>query len=593
MDSLSFLVTGDYSFEDTKCCVADIITFEGVPTLSAISDADLLDPQFVPLLTFQDLAKTGKEPDWVKPRPRFRGVYQSTGIPLPPDDPFDHIVAANEDPRNEVGIGGVAIDATYEFPDMPLIGGSVVNLIGSWRTYSNDSRFDGDFSYYEVARWGTEVDLDQYSLELRFTSPGGELVDYQTGLYFYHQDMHTVDQLDFLWDSIHLFFASQFTPTRNIGDNTHKTWSYAGFGQVTVNPIEQVSLTGGVRVTHEKKTRVGSQTCDRWQPVDGRWRWLQENRDIFDTPPVCGPKVVVGPGENERSVTNVSGMANLRYFPTEDIMLYGSFATGFKSGGFNQLRVSQGGLTGGGPTSPEFEDEESMNFELGFKTTWFERMLTLNATAFYTEYDQFQAQLFDGTGISVVNAGALESYGVEADLVLVPAPGLVLGSSLGFNIAEYTDFDLGVQTAQQRWDATDGALVVGCAPPAPVELCAQDLAGRPLDNAPKWSVSSFVQYEYLLPWLPLELFLRGEYNFMSSRFLDADLDPNLKQGSTHLVNLRGGFRAENDAWEVTGWVRNLTDEEWNVVGFDVPTINGFAGVNGPPRQYGLTVRLHF
>jgi iron complex outermembrane receptor protein len=150
-----------------------------------------------------------------------------------------------------------------------------------------------------------------------------------------------------------------------------------------------------------------------------------------------------------------------------------------------------------------------------------------------------------------------------------------------------------VQTAQQRWDATDGALVVGCAPPAPVELCAQDLAGRPLDNAPKWSVSSFVQYEYLLPWLPLELFLRGEHNFMSSRFLDADLDPNLKQGSTHLVNLRGGFRAENDAWEVTGWVRNLTDEEWNVVGFDVPTINGFAGVNGPPRQYGLTVRLHF
>ena len=28
-DSLSFLVTGDYSYEDTKCCVADIITFEG------------------------------------------------------------------------------------------------------------------------------------------------------------------------------------------------------------------------------------------------------------------------------------------------------------------------------------------------------------------------------------------------------------------------------------------------------------------------------------------------------------------------------------------------------------------------------------
>jgi iron complex outermembrane receptor protein len=67
----------------------------------------------------------------------------------------------------------------------------------------------------------------------------------------------------------------------------------------------------------------------------------------------------------------------------------------------------------------------------------------------------------------------------------------------------------------------------------------------------------------------------------------------VKQNPTHIVNLRGGFRAEDKLWEVTGWVRNLTDEGYNVVAFDVPTINGFAGINGPPRQYGLTVRMSF
>jgi iron complex outermembrane receptor protein len=593
-DGLSFLVSGDYSFEDTKCCVADILTFEGVPTLSAVRD-DNQDP--FPLLTFQNLAKTGLNPDWVKPN-RFPRVYQSTGIPLPPDDPFDRLVAANEDPQNEVGIGGVAVEASYDFPDMPLIGGSSLDLIGSWRRYTNDSQFDGDFSYYEVARWSTAVDLDQYSVELRLTSPGGELVDYQTGLYFYHQDMHTVDQLRFYWDAINLFFAPNFTPTKNMGDNTHKTYSYAGFGQLTLNPIDQVSVTGGVRITHEKKTRVGSQICDRWQDVGGGvWEWRREESPVFDTPPICGPGTFIGPGENERSVTNVSGMVNLRYFPMEDVMLYASFATGFKSGGFNQLRVSQGGLDPDqDPTPTEFDDEESMNFELGFKTAWFDRMLTLNATAFYTEYEQFQAQLFDGTSVSVRNAGSLESYGVEADLVFVPepfVPGLVLGSSLGFNIAEYTDFELGEQTAQQRWDATDGWLITGCAPPAPIERCVQDLEGKSLDNAPRWSVSTFAMYEFLLPWLPVEVFWRAEYNFTSSRYLAPDLDPHLKQGATHLVNLRSGFRAEDESWELTGWVRNLTDEKWNVVGFDVPTINGFAAVNGPPRQYGLTVRFNF
>jgi len=569
MDSLSFLVTGDYSKEDTACCVADIITFEGFPTLSSF-------------LTFQNLAAYGVEV--VPPRPPgFAGIrFQGSGIPLPGGDGFDHVVAANEDPENEVEIGGVALDATYELPEMPVIGGSVVNLIGSWRTYSSDSLFDGDFSYYEVAQWDTDVDLNQYSLELRFTSPGGDLVDYQTGFYFYHQDMDTVDELSFRWDAVHLFQAVPVS--RNVGDNTHKTWSYAGFGQVTLNPLDQVSLTGGVRVTHEKKTRVGSQTCTRWldEDHDGEWEWVPNPVGGLDVPPICGPPAFVTPGENERKVTNVSGMANLRYFPMEDVMLYASFATGFKSGGFNQLRVLL-------DTPTEFDDEESMNFEVGFKTSWFDRMVTLNATGFYTDYDKFQAQLFDGTSVSVRNAGSLESYGAEGDIVIVPVPGLVLSSAVGFNIAKYKDFTNGEQTAAQRWEVT-GGFPTAC---TEVGVCVQDLSGKRLDSAPRWNISNFAQYEFLLPWLPVELFLRAEYTYTSMRFLAQDLDPNLKQDSTHVVNLRGGFRAEDKLWEVTGWVRNLTDEEYNVVGFDVPTINGFAGINAPPRQYGLTVRMNF
>jgi iron complex outermembrane receptor protein len=597
-DSLSFLVTGDYSFVDTKCCVADILSFEGFPTLSTrelpVGPAVLDGPTAIQgVLTFQNLANYWvTRPFETRPSGTFQGrPFQGTGIPLPHDDPFDNVVMADVDPTNEVAIGGVALDGTYEFPEMPVLGDSVLNLIASWRTYTNHSLFDGDFSYYEVAQWGTDVDLDQYSVELRLTSPGGELVDYQTGFYFYHQEMHTVDQLEFFWDAINLFplFDGASGPTRNVGDNTHKTWSYAGFGQVTLNPLDQLSLTGGLRVTHEKKTRVGEQTCHAFRLSDGEWQWVLEERPLFDTPPICGLSASIAPGENERSVTNVSGMANLRYFPTEDVMLYASFATGFKSGGFNQLRVTVG-------TPTEFNDEESMNFEGGFKTSWFDRMLTLNVTGFYTEYDEFQAQLFDGISINVRNAGSLESYGAEGDLMLVPAewaPGLVLGSSVGFNIAEYTDFDNGEQTAAQRWDATGGFVLAGCGPPAPVENCVQDLAGKRLDSAPRWSISSFVQYEFLLPWLPLELFARAEYAYTSMQFLAQDLDPGLKQPATHIVNLRAGFRAEDRAWEVTGWVRNLTDEEYNVVGFDVPTINGFAGINGPPRQYGMTVRLNF
>jgi iron complex outermembrane receptor protein len=104
----------------------------------------------------------------------------------------------------------------------------------------------------------------------------------------------------------------------------------------------------------------------------------------------------------------------------------------------------------------------------------------------------------------------------------------------------------------------------------------------------------------MLPWWPLEttlgpgeVFLRAEYAYTSKQYLEPDLDPNLLQPGTHIVNLRGGVRSANGRWELTGWVRNLTDEEYNVDGFDVPTLNGFAVINGPPRQWGFTIRVNF
>jgi iron complex outermembrane receptor protein len=599
-DSLSFLVSGDYSKEDTICCVADILSYEGAPTL------------------WHRLTFTGM-PRPADPALKFPSLESITGVP-PTEGAFDNVVTANQEPYNLVEIGGVSLDGSYELPDMPVLGGSVVNLIGSWRTYISDSQFDGDFSYYDAVLAWTEVDLDQYSAELRFTSPGAQLVDYQVGGYFYHQDMDTLDRNGFEWDFLELWPLAD-EPVMNIGDNNHKTWSYAAFGQATLNPIERLSLTGGVRYTYEKKTREGTQVST-FPPCDPAQGWDPDgpNLTCLDVPPIMGPPV----GKDEkRSVSNVSWMTNLRYFPTEEIMLYASVATGFKSGGFNQLRTSAAAPS-------EFADEESTNYEFGFKTSWFERMLTFNSTGFYTEYKNFQAQVFDGSSINVINAGELLSYGVEADLVVVPLPGLVIGSSLGFNIAEYDSFDLGPQTARQKWEVTkdpylprdptdpDPPLIPNPAYPdvlgsppkcgAPydtwpsgqrkypwldLEACVQDLGGERLNNAPRWSVSSFAQYEYPLPWYPIELFGRAEYAYTSMVYLDVDLDPAMKQAATHIVNLRAGFRGELrwGEWEVTGWVRNLTGEGYNVVGFDVPTINGFAGVNGPPRQYGLTVRV--
>lgn len=654
-DSFSFLLSADYSYQDNKCCVADIISMNGAPTLQdgllrrpaqgggdpydpstwpelpdplvypidppnypnpdlSIPPEDRLDPRWAARSSFQQMEY------WRRNHPNPSYPYLDRDFELPVADPFDRRVMADQEPENQVTIGGVSIDATYDigsYSTIPFLDEASLNFIGAWRHYESKSQFDGDFSLFDAVLAWTDTDLDQFSAELRLSSPGGEAFDYQVGLYFYHQTQDTVDRNGFEEEWVWTWRLIT-APAMNIGDNTHKTYSYAAFGQFTLTPVEWLSFTGGLRVTTEKKTRVGTQSSEYFQPPGSDNNVCDTDEPTAlcpDAPPILGPNT---PRDQSREVANVSWLANLRAFPTQDLMLYASAATGFKSGGFNQLRTNL--LVPG-----EFDDERSLNIEGGFKSTWLEGMLTLNATGFWTKYKDFQAQVFNGSAINVINAATLESYGAEADLLLAPIEYVTIGGSLGFNIAEYGQFENGLATAWQAWESNlyhpDGPMACGIAsgdkginggaslrdpnPPywtEPVwnERCVQDLTGKTLDNAPRWSVSTWLQSQYPLPWWPLEtvvgpgeVFLRAEYAYTSSRFLDVDLDRNLFQPDTHLLNLRAGVRAANGRWELTGWVKNLTDEKYNVVGFDVPTLNGFAAINGPPRQWGFTLRVNF
>jgi iron complex outermembrane receptor protein len=119
--------------------------------------------------------------------------------------------------------------------------------------------------------------------------------------------------------------------------------------------------------------------------------------------------------------------------------------------------------------------------------------------------------------------------------------------------------------------------------------CVQDLTGEPLDNAPKWTFSSYVQYDGPLPGTGLGWVGRLEYNYTDEFYMAQDLDENLKNDDSHLVNLRLGIYGSDRVWELAAWGRNLLDEEYYAIGFDIPVLSGYAAINAPPRTYGLTL----
>jgi iron complex outermembrane receptor protein len=555
-----FLLTVDYTREDTDCCALAVIEYEGLSTLNTPS----LNTPSNELSEELGLNAMGE------PILQWNSFEDSEGYLPPAADAFDEDnYWVDGEIRNKVEIGGVALEWNRD-----LASENTLTFINAWRHYESDSAYDGDFTAYDAVGGSQDIDFDQYSSELRITSRGGETFDYQAGLYAFYSELDSVGtftQSEALVNNINVagIPLAVFFPdgTLNTDVNTYKTTSYAAFGQLIWNVTEDFSATFGMRYTYERKERDGSQITTPESPID--------------IPPVAGPDIFYDESRNDDDWSpTVIG----RYFFTPDIMTYASISRGFKSGGFNQRREVEG-------RNGEFDPEESTNYEIGWKTSTEDRRLQFNGTFYFTNYDDFQAQAFDGNNLTVTNAGSMESYGSELELVFVPIADVLAGAAIGYNKAEYQDFDNGQCTIGQSFnyyyvelDAQDGV------PGTAIPPCVQDLAGEPIDNAPEWTVSSFVQYDTDLTSNLIGK-ARVEHNYIDEYYLDQDLDPVLKNDSVHLLNLRLTLSNMAQTWEVAVWGQNVLDEEYFAFGLDIPVMGGFAGVTAPGQVYGITLRF--
>ena len=103
--------------------------------------------------------------------------------------------------------------------------------------------------------------------------------------------------------------------------------------------------------------------------------------------------------------------AKLDYDLTDDLLVYGSFAHGYKAGGFNlDPTAAQGGA------DPRFASEEVDTFELGFKSTLADGRVRFNVTGFWSEFDNFQVLEFTGTRFQTFNVDDVSSKGFESEL---------------------------------------------------------------------------------------------------------------------------------------------------------------------------------
>lgn len=366
-----------------------------------------------------------------------------------------------------------------------------------------------------------------WSQELRLSNDG-ERFRWIAGLYFYHG---MTDRRDTIDSGPDFAVAALRSSLGTYGQNLDVK-SYAVFGQATYDLTDQLSVTLGGRYTKDEK--VSDQATDPFGPVGAYFVKLTPEWDSFD------PAVTV------------------EYEATDDIMLYGSFRQGFKSGGFQSL---PGSLA---LASTVYDPEKVRAYELGAKTQWLDGRVTANVAGFWADIDNQQVLRIPSAGLTIIdNAGKTRTKGVDFTFTARPTPQLRL------------DFNTTLQKARFREYVSNGI----------------SFKGNHQLRSPDVAISAAA--EYVVPLSVGDLTFRADYSHQSKIFFDAanTSTENAYQSGYSLLNGRITFSPANANWDVSVWGKNLADKEY----FRNVAISGPSGVATPgdPQTYGVAVNWRF
>ncbi|MGY6628600.1 MAG: TonB-dependent receptor [Oceanicaulis sp.] len=298
-----------------------------------------------------------------------------------------------------------------------------------------------------------------------------------------------------------------------------------------------------------------------------------------------------------RTDENISGSIIFGYDWSDTLNSYLSVGTGYKPGGFSLN--SNAAATG----IFQFEEETTINIEIGVKGSAFDNRMIYAIALFDQTNKDFQTETFVGGGFYLDNAGQISLRGLEVEATFAPTDNLVIAGGFTWLFQNrYDSYEFGPcprNSSLTLPELAGNPLFADCLAD---RINPNGFSGRfnDLSGADRRSpeLSGFLTAMYTQPLgNGMELRLRGEASYVSSQNLGGALPPmpSFEQEAITLVNGSVGIGAEDGAWSLQLWARNLTDEQYYrgtffSVGTVGPSTNSYPS---HPRTYGLTLRARF
>ena len=502
--------------------------------------------------------------------------------------------------------------------------GGTLTVVGSYSRYGFDRSIDADISPIALVRFDDSETMKQMTLEARYASDTGGKFEYLFGGFFLDSNLKA-DGLTLA--SIPTFYAittagcAAGNPLVDAGtafacgtssalqplvglipgvgryavlDQDTRTW--AVFGQATARLSDSVRVTGGIRYTSESKQASQAALATYSSTI------RSPTADLIAA--AVAQQLLEFTAHNfsglQRKENSITWSANIQYDATKDVMLYAQASTGFKAGGFNSFFTGRTSGLGASAADVDFEEERARTYEIGAKTRILDGRAELNVAAFYTKYSNMQVAVFSGnTTFNVENAADADTRGIELDTRWKLSDRLSLSVA-----AAYTDFSFkrfpNQACTNAQFLAYRQALFAGSLGPAAAALTAadcaaasvNDLEGRTTVDAPKLSASTRLNLDQPIGSYKLNATL--EYSYSSSVYRQGDLDPILKTGDTHILNVVLRFGPEDGPWNLGVRLNNVLGNDEFTSGNDIPISFGSHFIQVPrPRSATFTAGLKF
>lgn len=454
------------------------------------------------------------------------------------------------------------------------LGPVALTSVSAYRWWDWNPANDGDALGLPIVTVSQQANRQrQFSQEFRLASTGRRTIDYVVGVYYFWQLVRGYGESAYgtaapdwyrppssplplaTWNAALNGFRAQST-------STPETRSYAAFGQTTWHISEPLSLTTGVRFTHEAKSGEFRQAQVGGLDIS-TFPGAQAIRDSFN------PALAYGARRKDNSL---SGLVNLAYQVAPDALVYASYSRGNKSGGINLSSFPLGVIV---PTS--VQPEKVNSYEVGLKSQFLDRKLTLNAAGFWTDVHNYQSAITTLTNLGtylqyIQNVGNVRSRGFELDAQVQPNELISFTASLAYTDSYYRSYHNA---------------------PAPVERAnlgaTTDLSGQQIAGAPKLTYTLAADVTQPLGVHALSVYGHADFSHRSSFFTQVTNSAYSRVQGYGLVNARIGLRTEDSRWDLSLWARNLLDKSY----FQTlsPANTGLiTGLVGDPRTFGVTLR---